>query len=223
MSVNLFAHRGFWHEYSQQNSIASLKNAHENNFYGVEFDVWFCEKRGLLLSHDEVAQDEILPNFCNYLQFGNNFKYWIDFKNLDLQNAKKVFEIVKKDVEAAKIDFKNIFIAPFITRQKLIFDIYQIAQEVFKEKLNFAATIEYEEEKAEIIDFICQENIKFLSISHKLIDETIIKKLANISFFAWTVNDLARIIYLEKLGIKNFITDKITPQIYDTNAAESGS
>ncbi len=221
MAINLFAHRGFWHEYNEQNTISSLKNAHENNFDGVEFDLWFCENRGLLLSHDEVKEDEILPNFRKFLQFGNDFKYWIDFKNVNLSNAKKIFEIVKKDVEAAKIDFKNIFIAPFITNYVLANEVLKIAKEVFKKDLNFAAVIENEEEKDELINFAQNENIKFLSISHKLIDEKLIKKLKNVEIFVWTVNDLDRIFYLEKIGIKNFITDKITPQIYDASTKQS--
>ena len=66
-----------------------------------------------------------------------------------------------------------------------------------------------------------EENIKFLSISHELIDRNLLEKLNNTEFCVWTVNDKERIIYLEKLGIKNFITDKITPQIYEQSTGKS--
>lgn len=211
--VNLFAHRGFWHEYNQQNTIASLKNARESAFDGIECDLFFHESRGLLLSHDEV-KDKDLSNFAQYLQYENFFKYWLDFKNLDLVNARKVFEIVKSEVMKAKINFNNIFIAPFISDYQLARAILKIAREVFEEKLNFAAMCKCAEEEDGLVEFIHEENIKFLSIAHELINEKLIEKLKDVELFVWTINDLERIIYLEKFGIKNFITDKITPQIY---------
>jgi len=213
--INLFAHRGFWSDnYSKQNSIASLKAAHKNKFSGIEFDVWFFEEN-LVLKHDQPEPQKLLPKFGDYFVFENDFKYWIDFKNLDKANASKVFALVKKELEHLKIDFKNIYIAPFITNYELAQNIYDIAKEIFAEKLNFAAVVENEKEIENLLKFLRKNNIKFLSIFYKLIDENLLEKLSDIELFAWTVNDLEQLDILEKKGIKNFITDKITPQIYD--------
>lgn len=213
--VNLFAHRGFWSDnYSEQNSIASLKAAHQNKFGGIEFDVWFFEEN-LVLKHNQPIAGKLLPKFGDYFIFENDFKYWVDFKNLDEANASNVLRLVKSELENLKIDFKNIYIAPFITNYELAQKIYDIAKEIFAEKLNFGAVVENENEVENLLKFLQKNNIKFLSIFYKLIDKKLLEKLQGIELFAWTINDLEQIEILEKQGIKNFITDKITPQIYD--------
>jgi len=64
--------------------------------------------------------------------------------------------------------------------------------------------------------FLQKNNIKFLSIFHKLLTKDLLNILSGIEIFAWTVNDPARLYELEKLGVENFATDKITPRIYVT-------
>lgn len=219
--INLFAHRGFWSDnYSEQNSIASLKAAHDNKFGGIEFDVWFFEEN-LVLYHDQPIAGKLLPKFGEYFAFGNNFKYWIDFKNLDEANASKVLHLVKKELEHLKIDFKNIYIAPFIANYEVAQKVYDIAKEIFAEKLNFAAVVENEKEVENLLKFLRKNNIKFLSIFYKLINKNLLEKLQGVELFPWTVNDLEQFDILEKQGIKNFITDKITPQIYDERNSKS--
>jgi len=216
--INLFAHRGFWNcNYSEQNSIASLKAAHENKFGGIEFDVWFFAEN-LVLHHEQPVAGKLLPKFSEYFSFGNDFKYWIDFKNLDEANAHKALLLAKKELQRLKIDAKNIYIAPFITNCEGVQKVFDAAKNIFENDLNFAAVIEKQEEIEDVLKFIRKNNIKFLSIFYKLINQDLLKKLENIELFLWTVNDLSEIENLEKFGIKNFITDKITPQIYDESA-----
>ena len=58
-----------------------------------------------------------------------------------------------------------------------------------------------------------KNHIKFLSIQHTIIDKNFTKIFSDITLFAWTVNDLARLRDLQKIGVKNFTSDIITPQM----------
>lgn len=212
--IKLFAHRGFWESADLQNSISSLKRAYENKFYGIEFDVWFFENK-LVLGHDQPKSRLGLPSFAQYLEYGDEFTYWIDFKNLNLANVERVFLMVKQALIAAEIDLKKVYIAPFMTNYEVAKGLAKVARDIFGKEVQFAAVVEYKEELAELVKFLQLEKISYLSISHELINADSLKKLQNVEIFAWTVNDLERLKELETLGVKNFISDLITPQIYE--------
>ena len=55
--IKLFAHRGFVENNMKQNSIASLKNAFEKGFKGVEFDIWWLDGE-FLIKHDKPNEKE---------------------------------------------------------------------------------------------------------------------------------------------------------------------
>lgn len=236
--IKLFAHRGFVVENAQQNSIESLKEAVKENFKAIEFDIWFlngnlvlkkdiefdvCFLNGkLVLKHDQPKIDELdnLPVLQNYFCFGNSLEYWMDFKNLDENNAFEALTLTKDEITAAKIDLKRIYFAPFITDYKKSAKVFSEIRKVFGDEANLVAVcknIEKDEDAKNLQEFLVKNNIKFLSIFHKLLDENFVKNLNGIEFFAWTVNDLSRLLELEQLGIKNFATDKITPEIYEKN------
>jgi glycerophosphoryl diester phosphodiesterase len=220
--IKLFAHRGFWESADLQNSISSLKRAYENKFYGIEFDVWFYENQ-LVLKHDEPKSKKDLPSFAQYLEYDNDFTYWIDFKNLDLANVEKVFSMTKQDLISAKITPKKYYLAPFITDYEIAKNLVKAARKIFGTEVQFAAVVEHQSELEELIEFLKIEKISYLSISHKLINAELLKKLTNVEVFVWTVNDLERLEELKELGIKNFITDSITPQIYENRTKLSRS
>ncbi len=209
--IKIFAHRGFVTKTAKENSIESLKAAYENKFLGVEFDVWFLDGE-LFVHHDMPKENKNLVKFSDYLQFKNEFEYWIDFKNLDASNVDKALKDVKKELIAAKIDLKKVYFAPFITDlQKAIF-VYNKISEVF-EGAQIMAVCE-EIKKSDLVFYhseLQKNNIKFLSIQHKNIDEEFVKIFSDITIFAWTINDLQRLRELEKLGIKYITSDIITP------------
>ncbi len=236
--IKLFAHRGFVVENAQQNSIESLKEAVKENFKAIEFDIWFlngnlvlkkdiefdvCFLNGkLVLKHDQPKIDELdnLPVLQNYFCFGNSLEYWMDFKNLDENNAFEALTLTKDEIIAAKIDLNQIYFAPFITDYKKAAKVFAEIRRVFGDESNLVAVcknIEKDEDVKNLQEFLAKNNIKFLSIFHKLLDENFVKNFNGIEFFAWTVNDLSRLLELEQLGIKNFATDKITPKIYEKN------
>lgn len=211
--VRLFAHRGFWQENNSQNSLKSLKAAYEKDFRAIEFDIWFIEGE-LLLKHEAPKPQEVLPFFRDYLKFGNELNYWLDFKNLNEANAAEVFELVKISLQEAQINLNKVYFVPFIPNYKIAEKVLEKAREVFGKKIQFGAVCEKHENFENVISFLEKNSVKCLSIFHQLLNKNSLKDLANIEIFAWTVNDKKRLLELEALGVQNFATDKITPQIY---------
>jgi len=217
--VKLFAHRGFHSQGIPQNSIASLNEARKNHFHGIEFDIWFFDGE-LILKHDKPTKKEMnnLPVLRDYFSFKNEFFYWMDFKNLDEKNSEAALQLVKKYVDEAAVNLNQIYFTPFITDYKITEKIFKKIRNIFGKNVNLVAVCERLKtaEKVKILqNFLIENNVKFLSVFHQLIDENFVKAFCGIELFAWTVNDLARIEKLKNLGVKNFATDKITPQIYD--------
>ena len=213
--IRLFAHRGFACGNILQNSIASLNEAKKNGFCNIEFDIWFLQGK-LFLKHDLPKESELenLAKFRDYFIFKNEFCYWLDFKNLDEKNALEALHLVKKDLDEALINLDQIYFAPFITDYEIAGKVFAKIREVFGQKVNLVAVcekIKSEEDVKILRDFLTQNKVWGLSIFHQLLDEEFIKDFSDVEIFAWTVNDLARLKELEKIGVSNFATDKITP------------
>lgn len=213
--IKLFAHRGFVTQDIAQNSIESLQNAWRKNFRAVEFDIWFFQEK-LILKHDKPNSDEInfLPQFSDYLCFKNDIEYWADFKNLDENNADKALNLVKLKLLEAGVGIEQIYFAPFITDHEKAAKIFVILRKVFGAKVKIMAVCEELESdisKKNLRNFLDQNNIKNLSIFHKIIDADFMKIFSDVKIFAWTVNDKERLLELEQLGVRNFATDKIIP------------
>jgi glycerophosphoryl diester phosphodiesterase len=213
--IKLFAHRGFVTGNISQNSIASLKQAYDFGFRAIEFDIWFVKEK-LVLKHDAPKDEEIesLPNFGDYFCFKNEMIYWMDFKNLDEKNSDKALRLVKKELDKALINMDKVYFAPFILDYQNAKKVFLKIREIFGEKANLVAVCEELENKKDeqnLRDFLTENKIKFLSIFYKIIDKNFIEKFSDIEIFAWTVNDLNSLKELEKIGVRNFATDKITP------------
>ncbi len=206
----LFAHRGFVDKNCPENSIASLKKAYELGFRAIEFDIWFIENN-LCLSHDQPKQIKALPSLSDYFIFQNQMKYWCDFKNLNQENASEAMKLLKENIEASKIKMENLYFAPFITDYVLAEKILKIFRKTFGE-VNYVAICEDAKKLDALYDFMTKNEVKNLSILHKLIDKNLLGRFKNIEIFAWTVNDENRLRELQTLGIKNFTTDIIIPK-----------
>lgn len=221
--VRLFAHRGFVKKNIAQNSIESLNAAYLNNFNAIEFDIWFIEEK-LFLNHDKPKKSELknLPQLRDYFSFGNQFYYWLDFKNLDEKNIDRALVLIKKEISTSGLNLKQIYFAPFITDYKISQKILSKIKKYFGDKANLVAVCEelknFDQIKL-LKEFVSKSQIKFISINHNLLDKTMVKIFSDIEFFAWTVNDLEVLQNLENIGIKNFATDKITPLIYERKVA----
>lgn len=217
--LRFFAHRGYHNQSIAQNSIASLKEAYELNFRAVEYDVWFLEGK-IYVVHDRPESNELesLPQLSDYFLFKNEMKYWIDFKNLDQDNCEEAFLLTKKTIFDAKINLENIYLAPYITDYKISKSLLTKARKIFGKDINYIAlcdSLTGERNLLELKDFITENQIKHLSIFYKLITKDLVKEFLDIELFSWTIKDVQTVVELEELGIKNFATDKITPQDYE--------
>ena len=211
--IKIFAHRGFVTKQASENSLASLREARQQNFSGIEFDVWFIND-SLVINHDMPEKNKDLPRLHEYFIFKNDFEYWIDFKNLNELNAIEAVKILAKEIEAAQIDIKKVFFAPFIADLNKAIPVYNALQNSFKDPQIMAVCENLSSEKFITYHQNLQKNhIKFLSIQHTIIDKNFTKIFSDITLFAWTVNDLARLRDLQKIGVKNFTSDIITPQM----------
>ena len=234
MIINLFAHRGLVlkdkdnkKNVASENSISSLHQAYSFGFRNIEFDIWYCENIDkLILKHNQPTKQELdaylgssdsfkkaeLPQFIDYLEFGNKLAYWCDFKNIDKNNVNNALALLKDDIIRKNINFSSFYFAPFITEYKLAGEICQYFRKTLGKNINFVAVCENFETysaKESLKNFLIDHKIKFLSINHKLINNELLDFLPEVEFFAWTVNDKDRIIELSKMGVKNFATDEI--------------
>jgi len=210
--VKLFAHRGFTQNKFPQNSILSLKNAIDHGYQAIEFDIWYFQDE-LLLSHDMPKDNpQALPRFADYLTYGNNIEYWIDFKNLDLHNIYQVIAKIRQDFQSQSINLEKIFFAPFITDYKLAIKIWNIFYEFFGREINVVGVCDNSAQLPQIIDFLNHRAINYVSIFHELIDQYLIQNIDSNCILAWTVNNDSRLRKLATWGINKFATDDITPR-----------
>jgi hypothetical protein len=206
--IKLFSHRGLHDENNPQNSIASLKNAYAKNFRAIEFDIWFWHER-LLIAHDcpkDNASNQ-LPQLKDYFLYKNELEYWMDFKNLDENNAEGALSLVKKTIDEFAIDLDRIFFVPFITDYKKAEKILVLVRKIFGDKARFGAVCEDIKSFEQVIDFIRKNEIKYLSINHELLIEKNLQRLSQIEIMAWTIKNKKRFEELKEWGVRSFATD----------------
>ena len=119
-------------------------------------------------------------------------------------------------LEMSLINLDEVYFAPFITDYKITGKIFAKIKEVFGEKVNlmaFCKQLGSGEDVKVLRDFLTQNKVKYLSIFHQLLDEKFVADFKDVEIFAWTVNDFARLKELEKIGVRNFATDKIVPEL----------
>jgi len=208
--IKLFAHRGFADKNIKQNTIASLKNAVNKGFEAIEFDIWWIDNE-FLVKHDKPNNREIflLPRLRDYLCYGNDLEYWIDFKNLNQFNIDIALEKLKTDLFENKIDLNKVFFAPYITDYKLTEIISSKFRKFFSNKINFVGVCDEKSNTRQIIDLIDLDLIDFVSIDYNLIDDDLLKKIKPNKILAWTVNDVKKVNDLYMLGVDKFATDAI--------------
>ena len=214
--LKIFAHRGFvgncdQQNYIQQNSLASLKNAYDSGFRAIEFDIWFYNSQ-LILSHDQPQLDNCknLAHFNDFLIYGNKIDYWLDFKNLDEGNVDKALELVKSQIDSAKINLEQIFFAPYCTDYNLSKKLFDKFINIFGSSISMVAILDNSQQINQLFDFVNKNNVKFISAYYHLINYDLLQKFKGVEFLAWTVNESSILENLAKIGVKYFATDKIT-------------
>ena len=208
--IKLFAHRGLVENNMKQNSIASLKNAFEKGFKGVEFDIWWIDGE-FFVKHDKPAGKELflLPRLQDYLVHKNELEYWIDFKNLDEKNIDNALKKLKEVLILKEIDLNKVFFAPYISDYILTGKISLKFRNFFAQKINFVVVCDEEAQCQGAVDMIDIGVIDFISINYKLINKDFLKKIQPSKLLAWTVNDVNEVNDLYMVGVEKFATDKV--------------
>lgn len=118
------AHRGYWKcEGSAENSLASLRKAHDVGCWGSELDIWLTSDGGLVVNHDPKTLDglkieetdfktitksklkngETVPSLKDYLKAGKKLKPMILVLELKTQSTpERNIELAKKVVDMVK-------------------------------------------------------------------------------------------------------------------------
>lgn len=210
--IKLFAHRGYHTKSIPQNSLRSIKNAFKNGFRAVEFDIWLF-KNELLINHDKPNLKTLnkLNRFSEFMIYGNDIEYWLDFKNMNLKSVKKILTLLKKDIDKANIKYEKLYFAPYITRYSNLKKIFDCITSIFSEKIKLVMVCDNSKQIKELIKFSNSNKINFLSIDYKLLNQKNIDLLKKLQILAWTVNDINKIKELSKLGVKYFATDTVIP------------
>jgi glycerophosphoryl diester phosphodiesterase len=206
----IFAHRGIVNADISENSLESLENAIYLGFLGIEFDIWYWQNE-LIISHDKPCKNLLtLQSFllCSLATSKNPMLYWLDFKNVNLDNCLDIAIQTKKIFTFCQVPEQNIFLAPFVTDYNLSQQIFFNWQKVFGKNINFMAVCEHQHQLQECLHFIRCNNISHLSINKTLLNQQNIELIQQYcQIFAWTIKDKQDYFALQKLGIKNFATD----------------
>jgi glycerophosphoryl diester phosphodiesterase len=214
--IKIFAHRGFTFDENNpqnkidQNSLASLNNAVDHGFKAIEFDIWYFNSQ-LILCHDQpnLTNYQNFTKFDEYFIYGNELDYWLDFKNLDESNIDNALRLMKSQINFAKINLEKIFFAPYCTNYLLSQKIFYKFKEAFGSAIKLVALLDKAQQIPNIYEFVIKNDVKFISIDYKLINEDLIDKFQGIEFLAWSVNDRLILDNLSKIGVKYFASDKI--------------
>ncbi|MFC1658941.1 hypothetical protein ACFL0U_00025 [Pseudomonadota bacterium] len=213
----LWPHRGVWKTKKQQNTIQALDNAFNFEYRHIEFDIWLLNNK-LLLKHDKPTEKELQNNSLPLLKefvkrYGNKLKYWMDFKNLTLENIDEFLPIYKKVIDNSKIDYKAIYFTPFETNWNVSIKLHKKIQNYMK-GINSMIMMNFENfEKEKIYDYykILQENnITNFSVEHKIVNKKFVDTFQGINLFVWVVNNIKEYERLANLGVKNICTNNIT-------------
>lgn len=225
--TRIIAHRGYWKtENSAQNSVSSLRNAQQQQFYGSEFDVRMSKDGKLVVNHDEhingleisetsfsklrtqkLKNGEKIPTFAKYLKAGRKVpavKLIVELKpakSVELEN--KLVQKALKEVEKYGVGTQCEFISFSLN----------ICKEL--KKLQPNATVQYlngdltpQQLKDLGIDGF-DYNFKILQKNPAWISEA--KNLGLVTN-SWTVNDETVYLELKNAGI-DFVTTDIPTQL----------
>jgi len=166
--VKIFAHRGFATKHCPENSILALKKAHEMKFDGVEFDLWFIDGEFVVV-HDHPSHKQIknLPRLADFLQFHNDFYYWLDFKNLNSQNYIAAISRVRQDIILSKIDLDRFYFAPYIDNYNFAKEVFYQARRLIDKKLKITAIFQDKNKYQQLKSLIKNENMGLSQIKFK--------------------------------------------------------
>jgi glycerophosphoryl diester phosphodiesterase len=215
MKLKIFAHRGLISKDIKENSLQAFNNAYKSGFKAIELDIWYLENQ-LILTHDKPKDLKNLDKLEDlFLKFKNNIEYWLDFKNLDDKNCNFALRNLKTIIDKYKINLQNLYFTPFITDFDKANNIYNMIRKYFGKNVQIVAVAEIlpPENYKKYYTKLKENNIFGLSVEYKNINQNFRDVFCDIKIFAWTVNDKKSAKLLNKIGIENITSDKLTPNL----------
>ncbi len=209
-SPALWAHRGF-HAAAAENSVASVRAAVEKGFCGAEIDVQWFDDRGLVIAHDDVEENDLLPRALTLAQLLDSLPQapqylWLDFKNLDRGNAAAAATHI--DSLIARHNFAHRFVVESVSSVPLrifwwhapnVIPAYWINRPPhgWKGPLH----------DAQIAAAIGLLGLPALSVPKEMLTPHLLTYFGHLSLFTWTCDSAAEIEQARKLGARVVLTD----------------
>lgn len=214
----LWAHRGF-HVVSQENSVASVSAAVAKGFCGAEIDVQWFNDRGLVVAHDEINENDLLPNALTLAQLLDSLPQapsylWLDFKNLDYVNAAAAARHL--DSLIVRHHFAHRFVVESVSSVPLrmlwwhapdVIPAYWIKRPAH---LRHRGPL-YDLRIAAAVGLL---GLPALSVPEEMLTDHLRTLFGHLALFTWTCNSLDEIERARSLGARVVLTDGDFSRLY---------
>lgn len=230
----LQAHRGFWVEGLQQNSLQSVQEAYRRGYEIAEFDVRITADQIAVLFHDEKYQDKILfqtvytdfknliaPEFADlskledvliWMTAEKQKKPEFSFKlNIEIK-SRKIFD-GRLEIEVFKLIEKYDMVGSILISSFNPFTLFRVRK--FNSKIFRALLVTRSEESNFLLNSLVLNIFAYPDVLHLRwndLNQKVIKQVSNkVPLVLWTVNEISEIKKFEG-KIYGIISDRITPQ-----------
>lgn len=213
----VWAHRGFFKEGLQQNSIESFLRAFELGAAGTELDIFYdLNTNEYVVSHDypyHLINGQILKLEDVFKKVGKCGYFWLDFKNLAIlskqDTQKAVFtlhNLLKKYNLTDKIIVESTNPINLKIVSKLnIYTSYWIMPEIYSYDNFFYFQFDIFRYKL----FYLYGNFSALSMDYNLFNKKLEGIFANIPIHLFTINDSKKLMnYFVKKNVKIILSDE---------------
>jgi Glycerophosphoryl diester phosphodiesterase family len=209
-SPAMWAHRGY-HVVAPENSIASVRAAIEKGFCGAEIDVQWFPDRGLVIAHDEIDENDILPNALTLSQLLDSLPrapqyLWLDFKNLDRSNASAAAAHI--DSLIVRHAFAKRFVVESVHAIPLRLLWWHAPQVIPAYWINRPAQgWKGPLHDAQIAAAIGLLGLPALSVPREMLTGHFVSLFGRLALFTWTCNSPGEIKRVRSLGARVVLTD----------------
>jgi glycerophosphoryl diester phosphodiesterase len=213
----VWAHRGFFRDGLEENSIDSFKKAFDLGAVGTELDIFYdLDLDGYIVSHDypyNLKNGRTLKLKDVLEKVGKRGYFWLDFKNLEVLSKKdaqkatlRMLDLLEKYnlTDKAIIESTNPINLSILSKSGL-YTSYWVMPETTREE-NF---FKFWRDIYKMKFFFIYGNFSALSMNHYRFSENIERIFANIPVHLFTVNDKKRVKELvRKKNVKVILTDE---------------
>lgn len=208
--INKIAHRGYWYNKKQQNSMRSFKNAIKENFDMIETDIQLCKSGEIVVYHDLFIKNKFIKDI-EYIDLPNNICNIDDIFNtvdvketpiyLDLKGNLELSQKLYSYLVEKKLDLlKYIYIGSFNTGHLEIFK-----NSPYKFKLGFITenNLQYNELKNIL------NKLEFICVHWTMLDKELVQncKLLNTKVFTYTCKNLEVYNLIKEYDIDGIVSD----------------